>query len=229
MNRMTLFRFDPSCRRTLFVLCALFISLGLGCKTREIGNAQVKTQFKRKLVFSDDFNRPQLGKDWKRGYGEGGKGKWRIEQGWVKADNIKNDPLWLTKPLPERVRVEFDAQALSNQGDLKAEIFGDGKQHSSGYVAILGGWKNSLDIIARLDEHGKDRLAKRSITAKANQTYRVALERTDNTLRFYVNDKLVLAYADAKPLRGIDHRFFAFNDWTAPVRFDNLKVYELTK
>lgn len=211
------------------LLCIATSMLCISCKTREIGSGAPTNKYKRTLVFEDNFNRAATGKDWKRGYGEDGKGKWRIEKGWLRADNIKNDPLWLTRPLPDKVRVEFDAQALSKDGDVKFEIFGDGKQHSSGYVAILGGWKNSLDIIARLDEHGKDRLSKPSIRPKANTTYRLAAERTDDNLRFYVNDKLVLTYKDKKALRGPQHQFFAFNDWTAPVRFDNIKIYKLDR
>ena len=201
---------------TLAALC------GLGCETREIGVGHG-----RQLVFSEDFERDELGADWSRGEGEGGQGSWRIEDGWLVGQDIKNDPLWWTGKLPDKARVEFDAQAMSEVGDLKVEIFGDGVHHESGYIVIFGGWGNSLDVIARLDEHGADRRAQRTRGVIPNKTYRWALERSDGELRWYLDDELVMAYPDERPLRGTGHRGFAFNDWAAPVRFDNVVVYRL--
>jgi len=202
-------------------LCCLCL---LGCQTREIGGASTA---EKKLVFSDDFERSELGDQWSRGSGEGGPGQWRIASGWVVGDRIKNDPLWLKMPLPERVRVEFDARSRSPEGDLKFEIFGDGDRHESGYVVILGGWKNSLDVIARLDEHGDDRLEQASMKIEANRVYRIAAERVDQNLRVFVDGNLHMTFNDEEPLRGSKHRHFAFNDWMVPVEFDNFRVYEL--
>lgn len=222
-------------RHILPLALALAVTLPqLACKTRELGSApggattaSAPKPAQRVLVFSDDFNRAELGPQWRRGKGEGGSGQWTLKDGALHASNIKNDALWLQKPLPERVRVEFEATALSADGDLKVEIFGDGGHHESGYIIIFGGWKNALDVIARLDEHGEDRIARPSRRARQNHPHKLAIERDGDTLRWFVDDQLVIAYADKRALRGPEHRFFAFNDWTAPVRFDNLKVYEL--
>ncbi|XXF76712.1 hypothetical protein P2318_27190 [Myxococcaceae bacterium GXIMD 01537] len=81
-------------------------------------------------------------------------GHWRAVQGELVSPGVKNNPLWLQARLPENVAVEFDVRSESPQGDIKAEIFGDGTDHASGYVLIHGGWNNSLSIIARMDEHG---------------------------------------------------------------------------
>ncbi len=198
------------------------LSVLMGCQTREIVKGDGKT-----LIFEDDFNRATLGSSWVRGEGEGGTGKWRIEDGALVGSDIKNDPLWWTGQLPDQARVEFDATALSDHGDLKFEIFGDGKVHASGYVVIFGGWKNSLDVIARLDEHGSDRKAQKSRRALKGQTYKLAAERIDGTLKWFVNGELVMSYPDEKPLVGAEHRGFSFNDWSAPVKFDNVKIYRL--
>ena len=192
------------------------------CQTREIVKGDGKT-----LIFEDDFERAELGSSWRRGEGEGGRGEWRIEQGALIGSDIKNDPLWWTGQLPDQARVEFDATALSDEGDLKFEIFGDGKKHASGYIVIFGGWKNALDVIARLDEHGQDRKAQPSKKAQKNRTYRLAAERLDGQLKWYIDGELVMTYDDAAPLTGPAHRGFSFNDWAAPVRFDNFKVYRL--
>ena len=79
---------------------------------------------------------------------------WRVESGELLAPGAKNNPLWLKAKLPQNVAVEFTVRSMSPEGDIKAEIFGDGSDHASGYVLIHGGWGNSLSIIARLDEHG---------------------------------------------------------------------------
>ena len=196
-----------------------------GCKTREI--AASKDGGAKTLVFSDDFERAELGDAWRRGEGEGGSGRWEIKEGWLHASDIKNDPLWWIGQLPDDARVELDAQSLSDAGDLKVEIFGDRKKHESGYILIFGGWRNALDVIARLDEHGKDRKAQRSRKVTPNKTHHFVIERRGTTITWWVDDEELMSFEDSAPLRGQGHRGFAFNDWTAPVKFDNLAVYRL--
>ena len=181
------------------------------------------------LVFSDDFEDGQLGPEWKRGQGEGGKGQWQIEDGAVVGVDLHNDPLWLDKKLPEKVRIEFDAEAMSSIGDIKVEVFGDGVKHESGYILLFGGWKNTLDVIARLDEHGEDRKSRKTHGVLPGYSYRMAVERTDGTLRWYVNGEHFMSYVDKEPLVGEGHRHFAFNVWSAPVRFDNVAIYDLSQ
>lgn len=206
------------------VLILLTMIVLVSCQTREIGSV---ASTDKKLVFSDDFERAELGENWVRGSGEGGPGQWTIKDGWVAGDRIKNDPLWYRAALPAKVRVEFDARSRSADGDLKFEIFGDGDRHESGYIVVLGGWKNSLDIVARLDEHGEDRLEQPTMKVEANKVYKIAAERIDSEIRIFVDGRLHMTYADEVPLKGAKHRFFAFNDWMVPVEFDNFRVYEL--
>jgi hypothetical protein len=93
-------------------------------------------------------------------------GQWRVEDGQVLSPGVKNNPLWLKAKLPDNVSIEFDVRSMSPEGDIKCEIFGDGSDHSSGYVLIHGGWGNSLSIISRLDEHG---MALTALQAEANK------------------------------------------------------------
>lgn len=102
------------------------------------------------LPYSDDFSSPER---LEKNYFNTG-GLWRIENGELKSPGVRNNPLWLKASLPQDVAVEFDARSESPQGDIKVELFGDGSDHSSGYVFIHGGWNNSVSIISRLDEHG---------------------------------------------------------------------------
>lgn len=176
-----------------------------------------------RLVFSDDFERGTIGDAW-RTQSE----SWEILDGWLAVAGARNEALWLAQPLPERVRIEFDAKSLSDEGDIKFEVFTDGEEHESGYIGIFGGWDNRLNIIARLDEHGDDRLVgAEGRSVEPERTYRFRIERTDHVLRWYIDDALFLAFEDAEPLVGDDHAYFGFNDWDAPLRFDNVRVYEL--
>jgi hypothetical protein len=185
------------------------------------------------LVFSDDFNRTALGSQYLPAAPDRGHkaGTWRIEDGRLKAENIHNAVLWLQEALPEQVRVEFTSRAESATGDVKCEIFGDGKTHQSGYILIFGGWHNTVNAIARQDEHGEDRKQdsrcgqgrqRRCVEPKVD--YQWAVERTDDTVRWYLDGQLFLTFPDAHPIRG---RFFGFSNWEAPVTFDDLRIYDL--
>ena len=198
--------------------------MSTACQGREIGSKPISSET---LVFSDDFEREAIGQDWKRGVGESGRGTWRIVDGQIDGRGLKNDPLWLTKPIPENAKITFNATALTPEGDIKVELYGDGKQHASGYVFIFGGWKNSLDVIARLDEHGKDRVERKSVKVKPNVTYAMEIMRRGGELTWKVDGKSFPTFKDAAPLTGERHGYFAFSNWSAPVRFDNFKVYKL--
>ncbi|RAL21179.1 hypothetical protein DL240_13685 [Lujinxingia litoralis] len=175
------------------------------------------------LVYSETFDDPSSTDEWQSGYPG-----WKYEEGKLKVAGARNDALWLQTPLPEHFRLSFEATAHSETGDLKFEILGDGRTHESGYVGIFGGWNNSLNIIARLDEHGDDRLVGAGDQrVEPERTYTFTVVRTDQRLRWYVDGKPFLTYDDRAPLQGPGHRHFAFNNWLAPASFDNVEMYDL--
>lgn len=218
---MTTSRKSTSQLLAVVAICFLAAS---ACHTREVGDAPAALGG---LVFSDDFERAELGDAWTRGTGEAGTGEWTIKDGWLTGSALKNDPLWLSSPLPRQVRVEFDAKALTDVGDLKIEVFGDGENHASGYILIFGGWNNSLDVIARLDEHGDDRMARATRKVEKDRVYKMAVERSDSTVKWFIDGELFMSYPDDEPLTGPKHAHFAFSDWLAAVAFDNVKVFRL--
>ena len=191
-------------------------------------------------AFSDNFDRAELGPDYAPT-----AAVWRIEAGRLCARNARNHPVWLRRRLPPNVRVEFDASSGSPDADIKVELFGDGRSRArsrsyidaTSYLAILGGWKNSRHVLARLSEHGSDRrelaldsaaIEARAKPVEANRRYRFKLERLDGeTLHWFVDGVSVLEFVDPDPLRGEGHEYFAFNDWETPVCFDNLVIYPL--
>jgi hypothetical protein len=170
---------------------------------------------------------------------------WQIEKGRLCGQGARNHGVWLQRPIPINARIEFDAIATNPKGDLKAEIWGDGQSsattvsysNATSYLAILGGWENSIHALARINEHGKDRKelqvdresddARRQPVA-VGQVYRFKIERTDGkTVVWSVGGTEYLRYEDAEPLAGMGHDHFGFNNWEVKVCFDNLKITPL--
>lgn len=179
--------------------------------------------------FADDFNRSQIGPSYRKT-----GGTWRIDRGQVHVRGAKNHPLWLLRTLPREVRVEFDARSETPDGDIKVEIFGDGASHATqshyeatSYVIIFGGWNNSTNVIARMDEHGTDRVLGNPRKVEVGRTYHFRIERRNGTLTVWVDDEVLLQMTDAMPLGGRGHDHFGFNNWQSDVWFDNLKVTPL--
>lgn len=187
-----------------------------------------------RLVFSDDFERGAIGADYRQGEPDPGwkAGAWRIEGGRLRGEGIHNAALWLQVPLPEKVRIDFDARAETPEGDVKVEVFGDGRTHQSGYILIHGGWRNTVRAIARRDEHAEERKEDnrcegargRRMCVEPGVDYHWTIIRTDGTLHWYLDGRLFLTYDDPHPIRG---RHFAFNNWEAATSFDNLRIYDL--
>ncbi len=178
------------------------------------------------VAFEDRFDRSSIGP----GYFTTGM-HWRLHRGELWAPGAKNNPLWLELRLPRDVAVELDARsettAGDRSGDIKLEIFGDGRNHASGYVCIFGGWGNTVSVVARLDEHGADRKERRDRKVEPGRTYHMRLERRGGALRWLVDGQLFMEYDDPRPLAGEGHDRFAFSGWASDVFFDNLIVAPL--
>ena len=190
--------------------------------------------------FKDEFERDAVGDDY---FATGSQ--FRIERGRLCVQGARNHPLWLRHRLPVNARIQVEAEAGSNDGDIKLEAWGDGQAaatrvsytDATSYLAIFGGWKNRYHVLARMDEHAVDRPEvviepgsddPRQEPVLAGHHYRLKLERTDGrTLRFWVDDVEILSLTDKLPLSGGGHDHFAFNDWETPVCFDHLVVEPL--
>jgi hypothetical protein len=179
--------------------------------------------------FEDRFERAELGPDW-RVTGEG----WRVEGGALRGQGVRNHPLWLRRKLPRDARIEFDAWSDSPAGDLKCEAWGDGSSHAvqasytaTSYVVIFGGWNNSYNVIARMDEHAPDRRQRVGPRVEMGRHYHFTIERRGRVLRWLLDGAPMLEWDDPDPLAGPGHEYFAFNDWDAVVHFDNLVITPL--
>jgi hypothetical protein len=190
--------------------------------------------------FSDGFDRGDPGPDWNiTGAG------WAVKEGRLCVSGAHNHPAWLRRRLPVNARIEFEATSASPEGDLKAEAWGDGSSAATGaayrnatsYIVIFGGWKNTLHVLARLDEHAADRTELRIEPGETDpraqpvlpdRAYRFKIERADGrTVRYFVDDIEILSLKDPSPLVGEGHEHFGFNDWQVPACFDNLIITPL--
>lgn len=209
---------------TLLLAIAVLATLG-ACKVEDpppIGDQ----------VFTDDFERKRLGGNY---YKTGGD--YAIVDGALHVQGAHNHPLWLRKKLPRDVEIELDVWTESRTGDLKVELFGDGKSRardkgaytSTGYVAIHGGWNNSKSILTRRDEHGGELAERTQPRVEQGKKYHWKLVRQGKQVDWYVDDMETpfLSYTDASPLAGPGHEYFAFNNWESDVYFDNLVIRPL--
>ena len=108
---------------------------------------------------------------------------------------------------------------------------------ATSYIAIFGGWKNRLHVLARLDEHAKDRQElrvdpgagdPRAQEVEPDRSYRFKVERRDGkTLHWSVDDTQIHVFEDTQPLSGEGHEHFGFNNWQVRVCFDNLRITPL--
>ncbi len=204
------------------VFSIVFILFAVGC-TASAGAEN------ERIVFSDDFDRAEIGDRWL----DTGGG-YKIVDGRLRAQGARNKPLWLKTKLPRNARVSFTAESMSPAVDIKVEMFGDGKSKAikdsytaTSYVLILGGWNNSMSIIARMDEHGKDRKVRKEPKAVPKKRYQFEITRTDGKLYWKVDGKPFLEMNDSSPLEGPGHEYFAVNNWMSEVFFDDFKIVEM--
>jgi hypothetical protein len=198
-----------------------------------IVSCKVKDPPPIKEQWTDNFERDGVGGN----YYTKKREAFTVANGALSAKGAKNHPLWLRRKLPRDVRIEFDCWSTDPRGDIKVEVFGDGRSYdpdggaylATAYMVIFGGWSNSKSMIARLDEHGKDMKERRDVKVVANQRYHWKIERKGKWLRWYIDDmvKPFLEYEDARPLEGAGHEYFAINNWETDTWFDDLVITPL--
>ncbi len=211
----------PSLRYVRAAVRHALLLLLIACKVKEAPPI--------KEPYADSFERATIG----GGYLATGEG-YAIAGGALNAKGAKNHPLWLARRLPRDVRVELDAWSTDRRGDIKVEIFGDGRSYdpdggaymATGYELVFGGWSNSKSIIARLDEHGKDLVQRSDLKVAPDKKYHWKIERKGRVIKWFVDDmtKPFLQYDDPQPLDGAGHEYLGFNNWETDTWFDNLVI-----
>jgi hypothetical protein len=135
--------------------------------------------------------------------------------------------------LPDNLELEFDARSDFADGDIKFVMYTDGENYEAGYTLIFGGWKNSVSLIAKGDEHAiqkklMDQVRHRTdVKVEQGKTYRYRVVRKGRILEWFIDGASFLTYDDPQPIRGAGFNRFGFCNWESPLTFDNLKVWAL--
>lgn len=212
---------------SLLVAVPALMTLG-GCKDGRIDRP-----------FSDSFQRADVGAD----YLNTG-GPYRLDHGRLVFADAHNHPLWLKRRLPNDVRVDVDVTPESAEGDVKVELFGDGRSYESdegvrkdiqytdtGYIFIFGGWHNRVSTLVKEQEHAwqRDRTVPRrnDVRAEAGRTYHWTIFKRGGHLAWFMDGQLFLAWDDPTPLQGDGHDHFCFTGWEASAAYANLRIAPL--
>jgi hypothetical protein len=176
--------------------------------------------------FTESFEGPTLADYWNNT-----GGPYEISGGMLHVKGARNKPLWLRRTLPHDVTVELDVRSESPEGDIKVELFGDGVSRAesvsytaTSYVVIFGGWGNSLNVLARMDEHAKDRVVGPTHRVVPGRTYHMKIVREGGRLTAWADDHELATMNDPDPLYGRGHDHFGVNNWQSDVWLDNLKI-----
>jgi hypothetical protein len=180
--------------------------------------------------FSDDFQRPSLGADWLAM----DPTAVRLENGALTIERAHNHPVWLRRPIPADATIEFDAWTDSPDGDVKVEVWGDGRSahtgplesayDASGYVFIHGGWKNTRSVLARQEEHGPGVAAREGPRVEPGRRYHWQIRRKGGEIVWSIDGVPFLTLNDPAPLRGPGNAYFGFSGWEARTHFANLRI-----
>jgi hypothetical protein len=206
------------------VLLLAALTIG-GCKKPGAPDAPPITE-----TFRDDFERASLGDVW-----HPTAESYHIKDGALSAKGAYNHPLWLHRKLPEKVAIEFDAWSNTPDGDIKIEFFGDGTSFardkgqytSTGYVAVMGGWGNSLSILAQGNEHGSQLVKRSAPKVEKGKKYRWKITRDGDAITWEIDGEVFLELRDRHRLYGEGHYYFGFNNWQSDSWFDNLVIEPL--
>jgi hypothetical protein len=178
--------------------------------------------------FTDTFDRGELGASW-----NATSPQYKLAGGALTVQNAYNHPAWLKERLPRDAQIDLDVSSKSAVGDIKIELWGDGESFahekgaytSSGYVFIFGGWRNSLSVLCRMEEHGAGRKAERAdLKVQPNRTYHWTITRKGGSLDWKIDGQPFLAWNDPEPLAGQGHEYLGLNDWESQVTIDNLSI-----
>jgi hypothetical protein len=158
----------------------------------------------------------------------------RLENGALTIERAHNHPVWLRRPIPADATIEFDAWTDSPDGDVKVEVWGDGRSahtgplesayDASGYVFIHGGWKNTRSVLARQEEHGPGVAAREGPRVEPGRRYHWQIRRKGGEIVWSIDGVPFLTLNDPAPLRGPGNAYFGFSGWEARTHFANLRI-----
>ena len=135
--------------------------------------------------------------------------RWSFFSGVSKQDAV----LWSKRVLRGDVTLEFAAGIKMDNtrggryeyaSDINATICADGKDLTSGYSFMFGGWNNTCTRIMRGETSAAE--SKSSVIPNKQDIHRrwfyIKIRKRGSKLQYYVDNRLVLEFDDGKPLEG---------------------------
>jgi len=191
--------------------------LGIGCDAQPFIE---KTEILREGVWDDVFDKALC--DWRA------EGIWRVTNrfqcdprwSWMNGTSRNTAVLWSKREFEGDLTVEFYAamrMALARPpyyprpGDLNVTICGDGRNLSSGYSFILGGWGTTRTCIMRGDDIVTDTDRELVPTFRNNfpgvdnlhrRWFYIKIRKQGSRLEYYLDNELILEFEDPEPLTG---------------------------
>ena len=169
------------------------------------------------LRFSDDFERSELGQNWRAVSGD-----WRIVNGMLAGGTTGGGGdkiIVCTRRFAGAQRLEFDAQS-DRPCDLTGILCCDESGYHGGYFFGFGSDNNA---------HGKllveaMYVADYDAVIVPGKLHHVVCQRVGSELKHAIDGEEVLSFVHEPPLTGGQHEMIGFYIWTRGM-IDNVKVY----
>lgn len=197
---------------------------------------QLMQQGRWGMVFKDDFKRTKIGDEWKaylvkpvigieKAVKDEKRSLWKIVNNELCAKSLDiNSFLVYSKKINGNIRLEFDARLVyPGKSDINAFIYGTNK--NDGYAFHIGGWGNKVTAITR---SGVISALTSKFLINTNTKYHITVERINDQLKLYVNNKMILKYKDYFLLEGDSHNGLGLDVENTHVHFDNVKIFRLS-
>ena len=162
-----------------------------------------------KPVFEDDFQRKELGPDWRTL-----RGTWRLEGGMACADGVA----WLayTKPVARPVKITY--HAVSTQPCDLSCFLARGRSPMAGYMLGFGANGNALNKLLR---QGTPVAESSRYLIRPGRLHQVEAVFTDTYVGMTVDGRMVLERREPNPVKGLDT--IGLYTWKSG-RFDHVTV-----
>jgi len=164
-----------------------------------------------RIVFSDDFQRARIDKDWMVL-----DGSWRIEDGWLTGAG----EILCLHDAPGDQRVEYDCRAEQSPGDLSAALMADSTGHVSGYFFGFGSENNAYSKITVNGEEVK----RHDTLIEPGKVHHVVCQVEGDRLTHVIDGKLCAEYTLRRPITWPGNRMISLYTWTVGF-IDNVRIY----
>jgi len=151
--------------------------------------------------------------------------RWQCDPRWSFFSGVSNGvaAIWNKRIFEGDVSVEFAAgikmerergRRYEYARDINVTICADGKNLTTGYSFIFGGWRNSRTCILRGNQivaQTRSAVIPRLKTSIHRRWFYLKAEKKGKRLRFWLDNELILQYTDEAPLKGNRVAIWTYN------------------